>query len=197
MYTRVRNNRAIWATYHGFCHSHCYCIPEPGDEVVSEAETDSEEHSEEAWPGQNSMENGDDYRSAANTGQHQCSGSCTEVARSCSWAYTGECMCTASSIPDPWGLFSPHGCAAVVRSTLGGRGLVAHGGNSTGSLNSSSMIMPNSIVKGSNGYYNVSTGVQIACPCNTTCVSYGCCGSNGTTFEPQDRCLGKLDIASA
>ena len=106
-------------------------------------------------------------------------------------------MCTASSIPDPWGLFSPHGCAAIVRSKLGGRGLVDYGGNGTGSLNSSTEIPINSILKGSNGYYNASTGVQIACPCNATCVSYGCCGSNGMTFEPQDKCLGKLDVASA
>lgn len=135
---------------------------------------------------------------------HTCSGSCSEVARACSWAYTGECMCTASSTPDMWGLFASHGCVAVLASSkLGGRDLLSSNQsnpdasvvseyNSTGTT----ALQANAIVKGSNGFYNASTGAQVACPCNSTCVSYGCCGSDGMTFQPTDTCLGKLDIAS-
>ena len=133
--------------------------------------------------------------------QHTCSGTCSEVARSCSWAYTGECMCTADPVPDPWGLFASRGCAAVVAlSQLGGRDL-AHGNESISNTaaNSNHANMPeqaNSVVKEADGYYyNASTGVQIACPCNSTCVSYGCCGSDGLTWAPADRCLGILDMA--
>ena len=46
-------------------------------------------------------------------------------------------------------------------------------------------------------YYYLSTGKKTACPCNTTCVSYGCCASNGTIWEPRDACLdhGKMNVS--
>ena len=206
----------IFIHYHVFCRTHCHCVPESED---YSSDPENSHGSESGSEGEGPLENGvtEGEISEASTGveentsanhqtasgdvhnvQHTCSGTCTQVARSCSWAYTGECMCTAASTPDPWGLFVPHGCMTVVKSKLGGRGLPGNYSSwGTESANSSAVTDVNSIVKGSNGYYNVSTGLQVACPCNTTCVSYGCCGSNGTTFAPQDKCLGSLDIASA
>ena len=127
---------------------------------------------------------------------HACGGTCTEVARSCSWAYTKECMCTAGP-PDIFGLFSPCGCVAVVAaalvgSKLGGRelspgnmtapvslnvSLPMNAGPDSGNNEANSSSLANTIVEGSHGFYNASTGAQIACPCNVTCVSYDCCGS--------------------
>ena len=200
MYTRSINDRVIFNAYHSFCASHCVCIAETDDEDESKDSSEYDSSADEWTAAGMSNGHGNALLGAEsaeeNQTHHQCSGTCTEVARSCSWAYTGECMCTASSTPDPWGLFSPHGCAAVVKSQLGGRGLIEISGNKSFSgANLSTAKYSNSVVQGSKGFYNASTGAQIACPCNTTCVSYGCCGSNGMTFEPHDTCLGRLDAA--
>ena len=164
-------------------------------------EQESQETNTQAWQTwKPSKENANPNQPA-----HVCSGTCSEVARSCSWAYTGECMCTASATPDPWGLFASHGCVAVIASSqLGGRDLpsgnvnsseASAASNSSSSVNAAERV--HSIVKGTHGFFNASTGAQVACPCNSTCVSYGCCGSDGMTFEPADTCLGKLDATSA
>ena len=175
----------IFTAFQDYCINHCVCAVQP------------EDLNRQQYHSNRKSENKENTRPKRPIPVHVCSGTCTEVARSCSWAYTGECMCTAASVPDPWGLFASHGCAAVVKSSLGGRD-VASNQSSPNAMNSSSATPPqiNTIVQGSKGYYNASTGVQVACPCNSTCVSYGCCGSNGMTQAPEDRCLGKLDIAS-
>ena len=204
MFTRAVTNRNLYMDFNTFCHGHCVCVAETEDEKESSTSSDSKTNSAGTYWTSSTLQNGNDgdYQSPSTPNppatHHVCSGSCTEVARSCSWAYTGECMCTASSVPDPWGLFSPHGCAAVVKSQLGGRGLIEVGGNKTassGGENASAAAYSNAIVQGAKGFYNASTGAQIACPCNSTCVSYGCCGSDGLIFAPKDRCLGKLDVA--
>lgn len=38
-------------------------------------------------------------------------------------------------------------------------------------------------------------GDLIACPCNATCISYGCCGSGtGIVWETPDQKLGELRV---
>lgn len=185
----------IFTAFQDYCVDHCGCTPEMSDIKEQDSEQGQLPPLKEWRP---AKENSNPNRPA-----RLCSGTCSEVARACSWAYTGECMCTASSTPDPWGLFASHGCVAVLASSqLGGRDLL---NSSLSSLDAStvsnfSTTVPaaervDSIVKGSDGFYNASTGIQIACPCNSTCVSYGCCGSDGMTFQPADTCLGKLDTA--
>lgn len=219
---RAPENRVIFLHYHALCRRYCRCLPEPGHSTTdsdspddSETETDSEtegllengdvdgDHEEDEYgtPAVGFRTSPAGHQSASGdvrNMKHTCSGTCTQVARSCSWAYTGECMCTAASSPDLWGLFASRGCATVVSSRLGGRDIAGSNGSwSIEGANLSTVTHANSIAKTLNGYYNVTTGLQVACPCNTTCVSYGCCGSNGTTFAPQDRCLGKLDVTNA
>ena len=211
-------DRLIGTIYRQFCYDHCECDVE--DDVSGSIGTD-EGHSiptsNEGYTDGSEAGSGDFENSAQDTTpnvQHTCSGSCTQVDRGCSWAYTGECMCTADKkIGFPfYNMFISHGCAAVVghvssklKSKLGGRDVGLPGLNASVESNLSSSDVanwtstnehhPNSIVKALDGYFNASTGIQIACPCNTTCVSYGCCGSNGMTFAPEDKCLGELDIA--
>ena len=181
----------IYTAFQDYCLDHCECAAQP-----SEGEPKPKQVSSMPSKGMQYNENSDPNQPIP---AHTCSGTCTEVARSCSWAYTGECMCTADPVPDPWGLFASHGCVAVMASShLGGRDLVSNHSNGDAPVNSTPVAAPektNSIVKGSNGYYNASTGIQVACPCNSTCVSYGCCGSNGLTWAPADKCLGELDMS--
>lgn len=176
----------IYTAYQSFCSDHCTCVGQSTDlnRIL-------------AGKSHGRLRNKENSRPKRPVPGHRCSGTCSEVARSCSWAYTGDCMCTAASTPDPWGLFASHGCVAIVKASLGGRDLASNQ-SSLSFTNSSDAVAPppqkHAIVKGSQGYYNASTGDRIACPCNSTCVSYGCCGSNGQTRVPEDKCLGKLDM---
>ena len=119
---------------------------------------------------------------------HQCYGTCTSVNRGCAWAHQGYCRCTALRINL---FFWASGACVHVRKppSINPRDLSDN--------NSSSSILPPpamSIYQEGRYFYNGSTGAKVACPCNSTCVSYGCCASDdGIIWGPADTCMGHLE----
>ena len=127
---------------------------------------------------------------------HQCYGTCTEVARACAWSYLGECKCGAPRIGvDFW---HKRSCLPVVSKPA--PGLDRRDGpdfnisnSADGRTSATSSGYPQDAIYEISGYYYYAlTKEQVACPCNATCVSYGCCASDGFIWEPRDSCMGKL-----
>ena len=123
--------------------------------------------------------------SIPSTESHQCYGACTSVARGCAFAYLGECKCGAPRLS--FAFWRKGTCFPIVKppsSQPGRQDLtttsLANGPNSTALSNSanSSGLPPHAVYEISGYYYYASTGDKVACPCNATCVSYGCCASD-------------------
>ena len=119
---------------------------------------------------------------------HQCTGSCTSVSRGCSWAYTGECICTAPRVNL---FFLSSGACARVHKGGDRRVKRAEGDIESEGMNGTESELAMTIYQDTHAmFWNASSGLQIACPCNSTCVSYGCCTSlTGLVQAPKDSCL--------
>ena len=193
----------LWAAFNPYCHQFCQCVgpntasssgTKPVDTTIdmSQAEICPIWDSDDETPGCSAAQAAGTSETIS-TVTHDCTGRCLSVARSCAWGYLGECICTAPKIGV---LFLASGaCAKVVNRLVPGNGKRGNvGSHSTANmgLNSTLSAAPNAtsgnvVFNTTQGLINGTSGELVACICNSTYISYGCCGSQtGIIWEPQE-----------
>ncbi|KAI9669000.1 MAG: hypothetical protein M1817_005157 [Caeruleum heppii] len=127
---------------------------------------------------------------AAGQGDQSCScqGRCTSVKTGCSRVFPGGCKCTARPDQVRKGRFVGQ-CGIIIS---GSWGLPKSRRDDNGTARAGS-VKPNFVLHNTQGLYNITTGTPVACPCNATYVSYGCCeSSDGLIWENPAKRLGEL-----
>ena len=192
-------NPILWQRYRVFCEMVCDCAPSTRP-ASSDGESDSGQrghHLNVPFPGLSialprpTPPSLPISRTLHTIQEDSCGGACSSVTQQCSLESTAQCKCTAQPVggaQDSMIRFSGS-CAAVhsVHDPAGPR----HDNPARDDTSTSHLV-----ADGSAGFFAVN-GDRVACPCNATYVSYGCCESRtGIVWETPDKKLGELKASA-
>ena len=197
----VVTDQALWRSYQSYCEGYCRCATLPNrdwsifDEGIIRDAADASAARQRMYdtpslPGAIlGIPSPVTTRSLDATQEGICGGSCTTITQQCSSGSTGQCKCTAQPIGGERGsIVQFSGSCATVHIEPKSIDRIeddkVHDGSSTSVM----------VADDTTGFF-AANGDRIACPCNATYVSYGCCGSGtGIVWETPDQKLGELRV---
>lgn len=207
-------NQVLWHQYHEYCRRYCRCANRQNrfsnfDEAFARemaAGLGSVRQSSRAVgqpvvvvshvvPGVDRPEqigtNRPFSRSLDALQEGMCGRNCSTITQQCSSGSTGQCKCAAQPIGgvrDSIVRFA--GACAPVHSVP--KRINPIGDKQVPDGSSTSVMVADDTA----GFF-AANGERVACPCNATYVSYGCCGSEtGIVWETPDKKLGELKASA-